>query len=418
MRVTCVVCVVFAVGCDGAQQCDPHVPGTICTVAGNGVQGAGTDGPALESPIYIPIDMAVAPDGELWVLDFNNYVVRAVGLDGQIRTVVGNGQVGDSPPPGVERIDALQANFNHATDLTFHDGYLYLAAWHNSRVKRIRLSDMTLENFAGLGTRTKYTGDGGPAAAADVDLPAALAFDSDGSLAFMDQGNQVIRRVDASGTITTIAGVCIAGEYDVACAAGQQPVACPGTSKLTCGNPAEHCGYPCAPGFGGDGGSALEARLALPFGAIADPAGKLAFDRAGNLIVADTENNRIRKIDRAGIITTIAGTGEYGYAGDDGLAIAAQLNRPVDIAIGPDDTVYFTDTSNNCVRRIDTAGIITRVAGVCRQRPFGDDEEFAGDGGPAIDALLNRPYGLEIAGDLVYIADSYNNRIRVFSITE
>src|SRR6185503_13665125 len=113
--------------------------------------------------------------------------VRAIDRDGIIRTVVGSGVLGDSPPAGVASIPALDAELNHTADLLFHGDLLYLAAWHNSRVKRVRLTDMTLENYAGRGRRTYYDGDGGPALAASLDLPASIAVDLDGELTIMDQ---------------------------------------------------------------------------------------------------------------------------------------------------------------------------------------------------------------------------------------
>jgi sugar lactone lactonase YvrE len=407
-------------GCGGDDRCDPDAADTICTIAGSGEQSFGGDGgPATEAALYIPVDMTVAPDGEVWILDFNNYLVRAIDAAGTIRTVLGNGLVGDSPPMGVERVPALEAVFNHASDLVSRGDYLYLAAWHNSRIKRIRLSDMTLENFAGRGRRTYYDGDGGPALEASLDLPAAIAFAPDGNLTIMDQSNQVIRQVDGDGLIHTIVGRCIV-DLDAPCSPGQQPVACPGSNKLTCGDPAMTCDHACNPGFTGDGGPALEARMAQPYGAAAEPAGRIAYDGAGNLIFVDSANHRIRKVDTAGVITTIAGSGASGpfgrggYSGDDGPATAAHLNSPADLAIAPDGTIYFADTQNSCIRKIDPSGTISRVAGQCS--PDRLAESFSGDGGSPLEAQLDRPYGLHLDGDKLYIADSYNNRIRVVNL--
>ena len=178
----------------GEDTCDPDAPNTICTIAGDGEQGFNGDlGPATKAALYVPQDTAVSPDGELWLLDFNNYIVRAIDKDGTIRSVIGNGLVGDSPPPGVPRMPAIDATFNHTTDLFFHDGYLYLSAWHNSRIKRVRLSDMMIENFAGVGRRTYYDGDGGGALLASLDLPSSIALDPAGNIVIMDQANQVVR---------------------------------------------------------------------------------------------------------------------------------------------------------------------------------------------------------------------------------
>jgi hypothetical protein len=402
-----------ACGTSEPAACDPDAPNTICTIAGTAEQGySGDNGPATKAVMYVPQDTAVAPNGDVWVLDFNNYVVRSIDAKGIIRSVIGNGQVGDSPPPGTAQMPALSATFNHTTDLFFHDGYLYLSAWHNSRIKRVRLSDMMIENFAGLGRRTYYDGDGGPALMASLDLPSSIALDPVGNIVIMDQANQVVRMVDGSGVMHTIVGKCVIEETP--CATGVAPVACLGSDKLACGDPATECVKACTPGFAGDGGPALEARLKEPFGQAADPAGRVVYDHAGNLLIADTESNRIRKVDTAGIITTIAGTGAADYSGDGGPASQAAINRPVDVAIAPDNTLYFTDVFNNCVRKIDPAGIISTVVGQCSKNP--DDRAFAGDGGPPLEAKLNRPYGIDLVGSKLYVSDSYNNRIRVVNL--
>ena len=411
-------CIALAIGAAalasacGGSACDPTAPGTICTVAGSGEQGFNGDGgPATEAALYVPQDVAVAPTGEAWILDFNNYLVRMIDADGVIRSMVGNGQVGDSPPVGVPSMPAIQATFNHTSDLFFHDGYLYMAAWHNSRIKRVRLADMMLENFAGMGRRTYYDGDDGPALDASLDLPSSVALDpTTGNIVIMDQANQVVRMIDAGGIIHRLVGVCVV-ELDQPCATGESPAVCPDSNKLACGDLASECAKPCTPSYGGDGGPALSARLGQPYGQAADPAGRMAYDRVGNLFFADTENNRIRKVDTAGVITTIAGTGTAGFSGDGGPAAQAQINRPIDVEIGPDDAVYFTDVYNNCVRKIDAAGIISTVVGRCD--PSLEGRGFEGDGGSPLDAMLNRPYGIEFAGDRLYVADSYNNRIRI-----
>jgi sugar lactone lactonase YvrE len=195
---------------------------------------------------------------------------------------------------------------------------------------------------------------------------------------------------------------------------GQVPTQCPGSNKLVCGSPETECTKPCTPGYGGDGAIALDARMAQPFGQSADPAGRITFDLAGNLIFADTDNNRIRKVDAAGIITTLAGTGVAGYSGDDGPAAQAQVNRPVDVETAPDGTIYFSDAFNSCVRKIDTSGTISTVAGMCSSNP--KDHGFDGDGGSPLEAKLDRPAGIEIVGKKLYICDSYNNRVRVVNL--
>jgi len=150
--------------CGGNSDCDRDAPGTICTIAGRSkdLGFAGDGGPATSATLYLPMDSAVSPDGEVWLIDFNNYIVRAIDAHGEIRTVVGNRELGDSPTSdGLTQIAALQSSNNHDATLAFHDGFLYLSAWHESRIKRVRLADMIMEDFAGRGVRAKFDGDGG-----------------------------------------------------------------------------------------------------------------------------------------------------------------------------------------------------------------------------------------------------------------
>jgi serine/threonine-protein kinase len=169
----------------------------------------------------------------------------------------------------------------------------------------------------------------------------------------------------------------------------------------------------CTPSFGGDRGPERLARIAQPYGDAAWPGGHVAYDRANCLVFADTDNHRIRKVT-AGIITTIAGTGVAGHDGENVPAIEAQLYSPFDLAVGPDNSIYFSDTENNCIRKIDPNGIITTVAGRCSSNP--NDRGFSGDGGPPLEATFNRPYGIDLVGDKLYVSDSYNGRVRVVNL--
>jgi hypothetical protein len=403
----------------GDDPCDPDAPNTICTIAGSGEQGFNKreeGGPATKAALYVPQDTAMSPDGELWILDFNNYLVRRIDGEGNIHRMVGTGELGDSPADeGVPRVPALDAGFNHTSDLFFSGGYLYMAAWHQSRIKRVALDDMMLEDYAGRGRRTFYDGDEGPALMASLDLPSSIALDPDGAIVIMDQANQVIRKIDQQGNIHRIAGKCVL-EVNAPCGATEVPQLCPASNKYVCGATPDTidalCTNACSQGYSGDGGPALEARMSQPFGQAADPAGRLVYDRQGNLLFADSENNRVRKVDRNGIITTLAGNGIGGYSGDGGPANQASIHRPIDIEVADDNTVYFTDVDNNCIRKVDPAGIISTVVGVCDELKRG----FAGDGGPPLEAQLDRPYGIELVGNKLYVADSYNNRIRVVNL--
>jgi hypothetical protein len=409
-------------GCsDQPKSCDPDAPNTICTIAGHTLDGGyrGDNGLAIDADMYFPMDSAIAPDGNVWFIDFNNYVIRSIDPTGIVHTVIGNHNLGDSPSSdGLMAIAALQASNNHTPSLTFSNGYLYLPAWHESRVKRVRLSDMMMENVAGRGVRTHYDGDGASALTAGVDLPSNITFDPQGNLVFMDQGNLVVRMVDSSQIIHTIVGQCIIEAMP--CSTTVLPTACPGSDKLVCGDPSA-CGGTtgtnvCTQVSGGDGGPASLARLNLPFTQFADPSGRITYDHQGNLIIPETGGNRIRKVDTSGMITTIAGDGTAGFAGDGGLATQAQINHPVDVAIGDDNSIYFTDVYNHCVRKIDPAGMISTVAGACHFTPEGDPGSFSGDGGPPLEAQMYKPYGIDLVGNKLYVSDTYNNRLRVVNL--
>jgi DNA-binding beta-propeller fold protein YncE len=245
-----------------------------------------------------------------------------------------------------------------------------------------------------------------------MQLPAALAWDPDGHLVIMDQANQVLRMVDDAGNVHRLAGNCI---IDAPPPLGPGPcapedmVACPGTNKTACFG-LQNCSGFCNGAYATGTGATL--RMAQPLGQAADPAGRIVYDADGNLLWVDTENSLIRKLDDAGNDSIVAGlppvdgVQQKGYSGDGGPATAAMLNRPVDIALDSDGTIYVSDVFNHCIRAIDPAGVISTAAGVCGERDFG------GDGGPATAAHLKIPYGVEVAGDWLYIADTGNSRIR------
>lgn len=339
----------------------PEAPySRIETFMGTGIASNGPDGlPPLETGLYLPVDYAFGSDGRHYVVDWNNHKIRRV-IGGLVYTVLAGGE---GPPDD---------DLNHPTDVSFDEkGFMYVAAWHNSRVLRMDLATDSVETICGDGTRG-YGGDDGPAIDAILNLPVCVLPDPTGRIFITDESNQRIRVIGTDGIITTYAGN--------------------GTQ-----------------GFSGDGGPATEAQFNFPSGQVSDPAAHFTLDESGNMYVADTNNHRIRRIDTAGIITTVVGNGTQGFSGDNGPALEASLRRPVDVAIGPDGNLYIADTYNHCVRMVDLAtNIITTIAGT------GTVSGSSGDGGRPKNALLNRPYGIGFDDDgNLYIADTINNKIRV-----
>lgn len=415
-----ITCSAVACSSDDAP-CDTEIPGNVCTIAGNGNNGYDKTAddeplPALKARLSLPQDTLTAPDGTIYLLDWNNHRIRSITADGMISWVAGIGELGG----GLD--DPANGDFNHPTNIIFDASgeNIIIAAWHNSKIRTLNIASGAIVDTCGSGGRS-YFGDEGPAISAVLDLPASLALDPAGDLVVMDQANQVIRRIDQNGNIHHLAGRCIIDAPTPTgpgpCAEDQEPVQCPAgaagaSGKWTCGDPEEFCSLPCTPSYSGDDGLATEMRMAQPFGQSATPAGRIHYDDEGNLYFADTSNHLIRKIDRNGIVTRIAGTApvdgvaQKGFAGDGGPATEALINYPVDLDFGDDGTLYFTDVFNHCVRAVSPAGLISTVAGVCGTKGF------SGDDGPAGEALFNLPFGLEVAGGRMTIVDTGNQVVR------
>ena len=286
--------------------------GIITTVAGNGAQYGGMvysgDGGAATNALLMgPSGVAVDASGNLFIAGDGSQRIHKVDTNGIITTVAGNG----------------------------YGEYAYQNLW--------------------------FSGDGGIATNAELNLPNAVAVDANGNLFISDFYNGRIRKVDANGIITTVAGS---------------------------GNGT----------FSGDGGAATNATLGWPTG--------VAVDGCGNLFIADFENQRIRKVDTNGIITTVAGNGTNSFSGDGGAATNAALNSPYSVTVDTSGNFFIADSGNQRIRKVDTSGIITTIAG-------NGTNSFSGDGGGATNAALSSPRGVVVdtRGNL-FIADYVNNRIR------
>ena len=325
----------------------------IETVAGSSFVRDG--GPAVQGLLYSPWGVAADGSGNLYIADTNNHRIRKVNAAGNIFTVAGTGQFGYSGDGG----PAAEARLTQPRGLAVDgSGNLYIADAGNHRIRKVDASGV-ITTAAGTGAYG-YSGDGDTAAAARLNNPWDVAADGSGNIYIADSGNQRIRKVDAAGNISTVAGT------------GDQA-------------------------YGGDGGPAVEAQLAWP--------ASVAVDEAGNLYIADSENHRVRKVDAAGYISTAAGTGEGGYSGNGGPAVKAQLAWPNGVAMDGAGNLYIADTSNQRIRKVDAAGYISAAAG----GKVGDGSA----GRPALYAHLRSPMGVAAdgAGNL-YIADTGNNRIR------
>ena len=332
--------------------------GRISTIAGTAEEGySGDGGQGNQALLDFPHFVALDESGNLYVTDTGNDRVRRIDPSGVIQTIAGSGNQGYRGDGSI----ATSASFDSPTGVAVdRSGNVYVADWGNHRVRRGAPSGV-IETVAGTG-EPGYSGDGGPAIEAQLDRPFAVAVDRSGNVYVIGRNHRV-RRVAPSGVIETVAGT---GE----------------------------------PGYSGDGGPAIQAQLRDPWG--------IASDNAGNLYVADTFNYRVRRIRANGVIETVAGTGEPGYSGDGGPAIQARLDAPTGLAVDSLGNVYFADANNRVIRRIDTAGTIETVAGT-------GEPAYSADGGPATEAPIGLPIGVAVDGVGVYFVDRPTHRVRFFS---
>lgn len=344
-----------------------ETPAVITTVAGSGTWGSGGDGgPATSAQLSRPVGVAVDGVGNLYLAEFDREVIRRVTPTGTINRVAGSVQTlvlgltmdiaGFSGDGGPATSAQLRQPQGVAADAA---GNFYIADTENHRIRKVTTAGI-INTVAGDG-QAAFRGDGGPATAASLSYPNGVAVDASGNLYIADTGNQRVRKVTAGGVISTVAGT----------------------------------GYAS---YGGDGGPAVAAWLNTPV--------SVAVDSNGTIYIADQKNNRIRKVTTAGLISTVAGDGSYGFGGDGGPAVSAQLNQPASVAVDAGGNLYIADSDNHRIRRVTPAGIINTVAG---NGSYG----FSGDGGPATAAQLFQPMGVAVdTGGNLYIADFWNHRIR------
>ena len=301
---------------------------------------------------YLVYGMAIDGSGQVYFPDADS--VKRLGPAGDVTTVAGTGTAGYTG----DSVIATKSGLTQPTAVAVGaDGRLYIADRNDNRIRVVAGGIIT--TFAGTG-HAGDSGDGGPALQADISGPAGLTIDTAGSLYFSESTHR-IRKVDRGGVITTYAG------------SGRQ-------------------------GFGGDGQAAVQAALDTPLG--------LAVDIAGNLYIADSGNNRVRRVTTSGIIETVAGTGMEGHAGDGGPALRADVPQPLAVAVDSRSAPYiYISESDARVRRLDPSGMITTLVGT-------GQPGFSADGGPATQARVNAPSGLAVdaAGNL-YIYDTFNRRI-------
>ena len=391
----------------------------ITTVAGTGSAGFNGDGGAATSAVLnLPIDVAVDGDGNVYIADLNNHRIRKVTVTtGRIDTIAGSGAYGSGQGGyGGDNGPAMEARLNNPVGVAVDgDGNVYIGDWSNHRVRKVDVSmdPPTIDTIAGNGT-SGFSGDDGQATAAQLANPYGVAVADDGTVYIADSTNQRVRKVATDGVINTVAGG-------------------PSTSF----------------NIYQDNIQATAARLVNPR--------DVALDSSGNFYIAmQGQNNQgaIRKVDTAGVITTVAGGYTRGFSGDGGPAKAARLHGATGVAVDSSGNVYIADHENNRIRKVDTSGTITTFAstGISGPRGLAVDSNdnvyvaqdhrilkidgstdpptittvagtgssgFSGDTGTATSAQLDEPFGVAVdSSGNIYIADSGNHRVRKVDVSE
>ena len=373
--------------------------GAVTTIAGTGVAGFSGDGKsALNAQLNFPYGLAVDSAGNVYVADLGNQRVRRIGPDGIITTVAGTGRKASSPDGAAPTDTSLLSPRNVAADAA---GNLYIAEFEGHRVRKLTPGGK-LSTVAGTGV-AGWSGDGGPASAAQINYPAGMAFDRAGALYFADSGNNAVRKVYADGAIGTVlgrnAGTALYTPLAVAMDPAGTLYAADSTFVVraftTGGKWLDYAGTG-VPGFSGDGGSAASAAL--------NSVNDLATELNGNLFIAD--GMRLRRVDPSGNIVTVAGDGYVHSVGDGGPATAAQLYQPSALTLDSAGNLFIADSGTERVRQVTRDGAITTLAGT------GVAARGAADGSPAGTVALNTPMGvaMDSSGD-VLLADTYNHRV-------
>ncbi|MBX2906864.1 MAG: T9SS type A sorting domain-containing protein [Taibaiella sp.] len=330
----------------------------INTIAGDGVAGfAGDGGPATAARLRNPINGKFDATGNYYFADYNNHRIRKINTSGVISTVAGTGAPSFSGDGGAATAAGLNSPVGVAVD---GSGNVYFSDRANTRIRMISASG-TITTVAGTGG-VGYTGDGGAATAATLNYPGGINVDASGNVYFADESNNVVRKITVStGVISTVAGNGTAG-------------------------------------YSGDLGAATSAKLDHPKDVVVKP--------TGEIYIADYANSRIRRVNSSGNIATVVGTGTAGFSGDGGSALSAQINHPLyvwaDTASGD---LLFTDAWNNRVRKVNAAGTISTIAG---NGTYG----YSGDAGAATAAKIANPSVTTDASGAIYLCDEGNDRIR------
>ena len=355
---------------DGSQRSTISLNSVITTVAGlpgvftSGYSGDG--GPATDAELSLPQDVAVAPDGSVYIADYGNRCIRRVSADGIITTIAGTGTGGYSGDGG----PAIDADIDAQRLAVGPDGSLYLAEASNQRVRRISPAGIitTVAGNGEIDLEDAHSGEGGPATEAPMGA-TDVAVGPAGSLYAADFVHRLVRRVGPDGIMTIVAGTGVAG-------------------------------------YSGDGGPATEAQLREPWSVDAG--------QDGSLYITDLASHCVRKVTPEGMITTVAGTGTAGFSGDGGPATEAQLKSPFDAAVAADGSLYIADSGNARVRVVRPDGIIVTLAGD-GEGLEGDVSDIGdlGDDGPATEAQLWGVQAIGLAPDgSLYLAHMPDSRIR------